>query len=80
MVYDILDTEGLCLGANSALNVVAAYKLAQKLGPGKTIATSLCDSAYRYHSRLFSKKWLEAEGSTGAILEHLKKYAALDQL
>ena len=35
MVYDLLDTEGLYLGASSALNVVAAVKLAQKLGPGE---------------------------------------------
>jgi len=78
MVYDLLDTEGLYIGASSALNVVAAYRLAQKLGPGKTIATILCDGAYRYQSRLFSKKWLEAKGLTGAIPEHLKKYAVLD--
>ena len=44
MMYDILDTEGLYLGASSALNVVAAYKLAQKLGPSETIAKILCDS------------------------------------
>ncbi|KAF9644575.1 cysteine synthase [Thelephora ganbajun] len=78
MVYDLLDTEGLYVGASSALNVVAAYKLAQKLGPGKTIATVLCDGAHKYQSRLFSKKWLEAKGLTGAIPEHLKKYAVLD--
>lgn len=35
MVYDLLDTEGLYLGASSALNVVAAYELAQKLGAGE---------------------------------------------
>ena len=35
MVYDLLDTEGLYLGASSALNVVAAYELAEKLGPGR---------------------------------------------
>ena len=34
MVYEMLDTEGLYIGASSALNVVAAYELAQKLGPG----------------------------------------------
>lgn len=34
MVYDLLDGEGLYLGASSALNVVAAVKLAQQLGPG----------------------------------------------
>lgn len=35
MVYDLLDSEGLYIGASSALNVVAAYELAQKLGPGE---------------------------------------------
>lgn len=34
MLYDLLDTEGLYLGASSALNVVAAIEVAQKLGPG----------------------------------------------
>lgn len=34
MLYDLLDTEGLYMGASSALNVVAAVELAQKLGPG----------------------------------------------
>ncbi|KAN0111428.1 Tryptophan synthase beta subunit-like PLP-dependent enzyme [Russula decolorans] len=78
MVYDVLDTEGLYLGASSALNVVAAYELALLLGPGKTITTVLCDGAYRYQSRLFSKKWLQSKGLTDAIPEHLKKYAVLD--
>ncbi|KAI0071476.1 cysteine synthase [Panus rudis PR-1116 ss-1] len=78
MLYDLLDSEGLYLGASSALNVVAAVKLAEKLGPGHTIATILCDGAYRYQSRLFSKKWLEAKGLQDAIPAHLKKYAVLD--
>lgn len=34
MVYELLDNEGLYLGASSALNVVAAVELAQKLGRG----------------------------------------------
>lgn len=37
MVYDLLDTEGLYVGASSALNVVAAYELALQLGPGMWI-------------------------------------------
>ncbi|KAH9858970.1 cysteine synthase [Lenzites betulinus] len=78
MLYDLLDTEGLYLGASSSLNVVAAVQLAKKLGPGKTIATILCDGAYRYQSRLFSKKWLQAKGLESAIPEHLHKYAVLD--
>lgn len=35
MLYELLDTEGIYLGASSALNVVAAYELAQKLGKGE---------------------------------------------
>jgi len=78
MVYDLLDTEGLYLGASSALNVVAAYELALQLGPGKIITTLLCDGAYRYQSRLFSKTWLQSKGLADAIPERLKKYAVLD--
>lgn len=37
MVYRLLDEEGLYMGASSALNVVAAYELAKKLGPGRLI-------------------------------------------
>ena len=98
MVYEMLDTEGIYIGASSALNVVAAYELAKELGPGllhscmytcahiltdgfsigHTIVTILCDGAYRYQSRLFSKKWLESKGLHTAIPENLKKYAVLD--
>lgn len=34
MLYELLDTEGLYLGTTSALNVVAAVELAEKLGKG----------------------------------------------
>ncbi|KAF7315375.1 PALP domain-containing protein [Mycena indigotica] len=78
MVYELLDTEGLYIGASSALNVVAAAELGLKLGKGSTIVTILCDGAYRYQSRLFSKKWLQSKGLEGAIPGHLKKYAVLD--
>ncbi|KIK03510.1 hypothetical protein K443DRAFT_472551 [Laccaria amethystina LaAM-08-1] len=78
MVYELLDTEGLYLGASSALNVVAAVELAQRLGKGSRIATILCDGAYRYQSRLFSKKWLVSKGLENAVPEHLKKYSVLE--
>lgn len=38
MLYEMLDTEGLYLGASTALNIVAAYELAQRLGPGRYLA------------------------------------------
>ena len=78
MVYRLLDEEGLYLGASTALNVVAAYELAKIVGPGKTVATMLCDGAYRYADRLFSKKWLREKGLDKAIPSHLEKYAVLD--
>jgi cysteine synthase len=43
MVYELLDSEGLYMGASSALNVVAAVELAQKLGPGKRYSISIHD-------------------------------------
>ncbi|KAF9203779.1 hypothetical protein BGZ49_006048 [Haplosporangium sp. Z 27] len=78
MIYRLLDEEGIYVGASSAMNVVAAVEMAKKLGPGKNIVTILCDGAYRYQSRLFSKKWIESKGLTNAIPEHLKKYATLE--
>lgn len=77
MVYDLLHEEGIYVGASSALNVVAAKKMAQQLGPGKTVVTILCDGAYRYQARLFSRKWLESKKLDTAIPEHLQKYIVL---
>ncbi len=42
--------EGLMAGISSGTNVAAALKLAQKLGPGKTVVTVLPDTAERYFS------------------------------
>lgn len=77
MVYRCLDEEGLYLGASSALNVVAAKEVAEKLGPGHTVVTVLCDGAYRYAERLFSRKWLEEKKLLSAIPERLTKYIVL---
>ncbi|KAB8360794.1 hypothetical protein FH972_024528 [Carpinus fangiana] len=77
MVYRCLDEEGLYLGASSSLNVVAAKEVAEKLGKGHTVVTILCDGAYRYADRLFSRKWLEQKNLLGAIPERLQKYIVL---
>ena len=77
MVYRCLEEEGLYLGASSALNVVAAKEVAEKLGEGHTVVTILCDGAYRYADRLFSRKWLKEKGLVGAVPEHLTKYIVL---
>ncbi|KAF4979633.1 hypothetical protein FZEAL_4190 [Fusarium zealandicum] len=77
MVYRCLDEEGLYLGASSSLNVVAAKEVAEKLGKGNTVVTVLCDGAYRYADRLFSRKWLTDKKLLGAIPKHLEKYIVL---
>ncbi|KAI0114838.1 cysteine synthase [Daldinia grandis] len=77
MVYRALDEEGLYLGASSALNVVAAKEVAELLGPGHTVVTMLCDGAYRYADRLFSRRWLESKKLLAAIPKHLEKYIVL---
>ncbi|KAJ2320341.1 Cysteine synthase 1 [Coemansia sp. Cherry 401B] len=78
MLYRLLDEEGIYLGASSALNVAAAVEMARVLGPGNTIVTIMCDGAYRYQSRLFSRSWLESKQLVDAIPPHLHKYIALD--
>ena len=47
---DLARLEGLMCGISSGTNVAAALKLAQKLGPGKTVVTILPDTAERYFS------------------------------
>jgi cysteine synthase A len=42
--------EGLFAGASGGANVVAALRVAARLGPGATVATILCDSGFRYLS------------------------------
>ncbi|KAI4097435.1 MAG: hypothetical protein LQ339_006753 [Xanthoria mediterranea] len=77
MVYRCLDEEGLYLGASSCLNVVAAKEVAEKLGPGHTVVTILCDGAYRYADRLFSRRWLQEKNLLSAIPKHLERYIVL---
>lgn len=77
MVYRMLDEEGLYIGASSALNVVAAVQMARMLGPRSKVATIICDGAYRYQNRLFSKKWLAEKGLWEALTPKLQKYAVL---
>ncbi|GAA5853041.1 hypothetical protein JCM8547_004781 [Rhodosporidiobolus lusitaniae] len=77
MIYHLLDKDGLYVGASTALNVVAAKELAVKLGKGSRVVTILCDGAYRYQSRLFSRKWLESKNLYHEIPEELQKYVVL---
>jgi cysteine synthase A len=62
VVYQLLRKDGLFMGGSSGINVGAAVALAQKMGPGHTIVTILCDGGARYQSRLFNREWLASKG------------------
>jgi cysteine synthase len=59
ILYQLLYQEGLFMGGSVGINVAAAVKLAQHMGPGHTIVTVLCDGGSRYQSRIYSRAWLE---------------------
>jgi len=61
-VERLLAEEGLCLGLSSGINVAGAVRLARELGPGKRIATILCDTGFRYLSTLYNGDWLRSKG------------------
>ena len=61
-VFDLLEHEGLCLGASSGVNVAGAIELARRMGPGHVIVTVLCDYGTRYHSKLFNPEFLRSKG------------------
>ena len=61
-VRRLLDEEGLCLGLSSGINVAGAVRLARSLGPGKRVATILCDTGFRYLSTLHNPEWRAAKG------------------
>jgi len=61
-VTHLLAEEGLCLGLSSGINVAGAVALGKQLGPGKRIATILCDTGFRYLSSLYNPEWLLAKG------------------
>jgi cysteine synthase len=62
LVRQLLADEGLCLGLSSGINVAGAMALARDLGPGKRVATILCDTGFRYLSTLYNDEWLAAKG------------------
>ena len=62
IVFDLLKTEGLCLGASSGVNVAGAVRMAKAMGPGHTIVTILCDYGTRYQSKLWNPAFLKEKG------------------
>ena len=61
ILFDLLEKEGLLLGGSSAINVAGAVKMGQKMGPGHTICTILCDSGQRYQSKIWNPDFLRSK-------------------
>lgn len=62
MVYRLLREEGWFFGSSSGVNVCGAIEVAQRLGPGHTIVTMLCDGGAKYRSSLYNTDWLASKG------------------
>ncbi|SHL73819.1 cysteine synthase A [Roseovarius litoreus] len=62
IVFDLLEHEGLCMGASSGINIAGAMRMAREMGPGHTIVTILCDYGTRYQSKLFNPDFLREKG------------------
>jgi cysteine synthase A len=76
VIYELLEHEGLCLGGSTGINVAGAVRLAKQLGPGKTIATILCDSGNRYQSKLFNPDFMRSKKLP--VPEWLEKRSNID--
>lgn len=50
MARRLAKEEGIFAGTSTGANIVAAYKIAERLGAGKTVATIIVDSGLRYLS------------------------------
>ena len=61
VLFNLVKHDGLVLGGSSGVNVAAAMKLAETLGPGRTIVTVLCDGGSRYQSKLYNPEFLAAK-------------------
>ncbi|KAF0684857.1 Aste57867_23202 [Aphanomyces stellatus] len=59
MARHLLREDGIFVGSSSAMNCVAATRLAKKLGPGHVIVTVLCDSGQRHLTKFWNDQHLE---------------------
>lgn len=58
VIFDLLRTEGLCMGGSTGINIAGAVRLAKQMGPGHRIVTILADYGTRYQSKLFNPDFL----------------------
>jgi cysteine synthase A len=61
ILFELAQEEGLVLGGSSGINVAAAIRVAEAMGPGHTIVTVLCDGGARYQSKLYNPAFLRSK-------------------
>ncbi|MQX38399.1 cysteine synthase A [Roseospira navarrensis] len=61
-LFHLVQHDGLVLGGSSGINVTAAMRVAEALGPGHTVVTILCDLGARYQSKIFNPAFLRDKG------------------
>ncbi len=61
VLFQLAQEEGLLLGGSAGVNVAGAIRLGKTMGPGHTIVTILCDSGFRYASKLYNPVFLAAK-------------------
>jgi cysteine synthase len=76
IIYELLEHEGLCLGGSTGINIAGAIRLARQMGPGHTIVTVLCDSGYRYQSKLFNPDFMRSKNLP--VPQWLEKRSKID--
>ena len=59
-------------GSSSALNLVAACRVARSLPPHSVIVTIVCDSGLRHLSRFWNKGFIENTANSGSTANGLK--------
>ncbi len=62
LAWKLRQQDGIVLGSSGALNVLGAYELAKKIGPGQTIVTFWCDTGERSLSKLYNPDFLTSKG------------------
>lgn len=63
--------DGIFIGSSSAVNCVAALRVARSLGPGHRIVTLLCDSGHRHLTKFWDDEYLKAHGLDPSIPRNL---------
>ena len=56
---------GLFVGSSSALNIVAACRVARSMAPGSTVVTIVCDSGHRHMSRFWNPEFITSCSKAG---------------